>query len=163
SLYFDNLRVGTSFSDVLSSVTNAPGITNQPQSQTVTEGGNVTFTVGASGTPPLYYQWQFYGTNLNGATNSSLSLTSVTTNQAGPYALTVTNSLGSTNSQTASLTVIVPPGITSQPQSQTATEGNTVSFSVSATGTLPLSYQWRFYSTNVAGATDSTLTLTSVT
>src|SRR5207253_3148558 len=105
TLFFDDLIIGTRFTDVVSNSPTAPSITNQPQSQTVTEGDNVTFTVGATGTPPLIYQWQFYGTNLPGATNSALSLNIVTTNQAGSYAVSVTNSTGTTNSQTATLTV----------------------------------------------------------
>ena len=62
-----------------------PGIVVPPQSQTVMEGSNVTFTVTASGTPPLSYQWQFNGTNQDGATSSVLTLPGVTTNQAGEY------------------------------------------------------------------------------
>src|SRR5207253_3123524 len=80
TLYFDNLRVGTSFSEVSS---NPPTITQQPQSQSVTEGTNVTLSVVASGTPPLAYQWQFNGTNQPDATNATLTLLNVTTNQSG--------------------------------------------------------------------------------
>ena len=54
------------------------------------------------------------------------------------------------------------PVITSQPQGQTAVVGSTVTFAVTAGGTAPLSYQWQFDSTNIAGATASSLTLTSV-
>lgn len=147
----------------VNSSNSAPIITTQPQNQSVAQGGTATFTVAAIGAQPLSYQWQFYGTNLDGATNSSLVLGSVTANQGGPYAVTITNSAGATNSQTATLTVSIPPGITSPPQSQTATEGNTVIFTVGATGTSPLSYQWQFFNTNLPGATDSTLTLSSVT
>src|SRR5439155_23599517 len=95
-LFFDNLVVGTEFTDVVSNV--APTITTQPQDQTVTEGTDVTFFVTATGTPPLTYQWQFYGTNLEGQTDSSLDLLSVTTNQTGPYLVMCTNSFGVTNS-----------------------------------------------------------------
>src|SRR6266850_360600 len=126
SLFFDNLVVGSSFTDVVSNV--APTITTQPQDQTVTEGDDVTFFVTATGTPPLTYQWQFYGTNLNGATDSSLDLLSVTTNQAGPYTVICTNFFGSTNSQGAILTVSPkppgPPLILAQPLSQTVIEGS---------------------------------------
>ncbi len=166
SLYLDNLIAGTSFSDVVSSAPTAPVITNQPQSQTVNEGDNATFTVGASGAAPLSYQWTFYGTNLDGATNSSLSLTGVTTNQAGPYAVTITNSAGSTNSQTATLNVTPTnsaPVIATQPQSQTVTQGTIATFVVAATGAQPLSYQWQFYGTNLDGVTNSTLVLSGVT
>jgi endonuclease/exonuclease/phosphatase family metal-dependent hydrolase len=106
SLFFDNLLVGTTFADVYIPATpTPPQIIIQPADQTVTAGSNAMFAVAASGTPPLAYQWQFAGTNLVGETNANLILSGVTTNQAGPYAVTITNSLGTTNSRTASLTV----------------------------------------------------------
>lgn len=106
SLFLQNLVIGTSFSDVVSnSPPQPPTIITQPQSLTATQGDNATFTVVASGSAPLSYQWQFYSTNLAGAMSSALILTNVTTADAGPYTVTVTNSLGSTNSQTATLTV----------------------------------------------------------
>src|SRR6185369_7618598 len=70
----------------------APTITTQPASQTVTAGSNATFSVVASGTAPLTYQWLFNGTNISGATNSSLTLTNVQSANAGSYTVTVTNS-----------------------------------------------------------------------
>ena len=142
-----------------------PSITIQPQSQTVDEGTNVTFTVAASGTPPLSYQWQFNGTNLVDVTSTVLALTNVSAAHAGPYVVVVTNPAGSTNSQAATLTVNprLPPTITSQPQNQIAIEGTNAVFTVVATGTPPLSYQWQFNGSNVAGATATLLTLTNVT
>ncbi len=98
----------------VSFVTNAPAgdsppiITTQPQSQTIAIGADVTFTVAATGNPPPAYQWQCNGTNLTGETSASLTLQGVTTNQAGMYTVTVTNALGATNSQPASLTVFPP-------------------------------------------------------
>jgi hypothetical protein len=83
-----------------------PVITTQPQSQTVASGHNATFNVIASGTGPLSYQWKFNGVNLAGATASTLALSSVTTNQAGAYTVTVSNLAGSADSQSAALTVI---------------------------------------------------------
>jgi len=100
---------------VFNSISNppsAPVILTQPTSQTVTTGADVTFTVLAAGAPAPFYQWQFNGTNLNGETSSSLTLTSVTTNQAGDYLVVITNSVGATNSAVATLTVTpaAPPG-----------------------------------------------------
>jgi endonuclease/exonuclease/phosphatase family metal-dependent hydrolase len=162
-LYLDNLVIGTNFVDVLPSV--PAGIVAPPQSQVVTEGNNVTFTVVASGTPPLSYQWQFNGTNLDGATASVLPLPGIATNQAGDYAVTVTNAFGSTNSAAATLTVnplLLPPVITAQPTDVTVLAGGEAKFAVEATGTQPLSYQWQFNGTNLEGATASLLWLTNV-
>ncbi len=83
----------------------APVITTQPASQIVTQNDNVTFTVVATGSAPLSYQWQFNQTDIAAATNAFLTLNDVTTNQAGNYSVTITNALGSTNSEIATLTV----------------------------------------------------------
>ncbi len=108
-LEIDDLRVGTSFADVFDApVTNPPVITQQPASAATVEGGAATFVAAASGTAPLSYQWRFNNSPITGATNTSLTLTGVTTNQAGQYSLTVTNAAGSTNSAAATLTVIQP-------------------------------------------------------
>jgi endonuclease/exonuclease/phosphatase family metal-dependent hydrolase len=167
TLFLDNLLVGTSFADVaIPPAPTPPQIVTQPADQIVTVGSNATFSVTATGTLPLYYQWQFYGTNLIGQNGTSLILTNVSFDQAGPYSVTITNSLGLTNSQMANLTVtepIVPPSIITQPQSQVVAEGNPVTFLVSATGDPPLSYQWRFNGANLSGATDSALNLDPVT
>ncbi|MBA4146499.1 MAG: immunoglobulin domain-containing protein [Verrucomicrobia bacterium] len=70
---------------------------------------------------------------------------------------------GATNTTTITITTTpVPPSITSQPQSQTNTIGANVTFNVSATGTAPLSYQWRFNTTNLVGATHSAYTRNNI-
>jgi hypothetical protein len=145
----------------------APSITTQPTSQTVTAGANVNFTIAASGTAPLSYQWRLNGANIAAATSATLSLTSVTTGQSGGgYSCVVSNPAGTATSSTATLTVnpaVVAPTITTQPTSQTVTAGANVSFTVAAGGTAPLSYQWRLNGANIAGATSATLSLPSVT
>jgi hypothetical protein len=85
-----------------------PVITQQPQSQSVTSGGNVTFSVTAGGNPAPTYQWSQNGAALAGATGSSLTLSAVRTSDAGVIAVTVTNALGSTTSSNATLTVTTP-------------------------------------------------------
>jgi hypothetical protein len=75
---------------------NSPAIYSQPTNQMVAVGGTAIFSVLASGTPPLSYQWNFDGTNIVGATNTTLTLTNVQLSQAGNYAVTVTNVYGST-------------------------------------------------------------------
>jgi hypothetical protein len=145
-----------------------PVITTQPTNLTVTVGQTATFSVAAGGSQPLSYQWQFGGTNILNATNSSLTLTNVQVYQAGNYSIAVTNALGSTNSANAVLTVMLPPVITQQPQSQAVVTYGSASFTVAATGTGPLSYQWQFNGTNlvdggnVSGSVTTNLILTGV-
>ena len=111
ALTVDDLIVGTSFSDVLNAGgrDGPPVITSQPLSQTVVQGQVVTFSVGVVGAGPLTYQWHFNGGDLAGATNASLSLSNVTTNQAGSYLANISNALGSTNSDPAVLWVVPAP------------------------------------------------------
>ncbi len=85
--------------------TSAPTITSHPSSQTVSVGANVTFSVTASGTPTLTYQWKKNGTNIGGATSSTLNLTNVQTTAAGNYTVAVTNTSGTVTSNIAVLTV----------------------------------------------------------
>jgi len=139
-----------------------PGITMQPSNQTAVVGTNASFTVTATGTTPLAYQWTFGGAKLAGATANPLLLTGLQATQAGSYAVVVTNVAGSITSAIATLTVLVPPAITMQPSNQTAVVGTNASFAVTATGTAPLVYQWAFDGTNLAGATADTLLLTNV-
>jgi hypothetical protein len=85
-------------------------ISNQPDPQTTVAGTDAIFSVQAGGTPPLRYQWRFYGTNLAGATDSSLTLTNVMPVQAGNYSVVVTNDYGpSVTSSIVALTVTTIP------------------------------------------------------
>jgi len=86
-----------------------PFIYIQPINQRVFIGSNAVFSVSANGTQPLTYQWTMDGTNLPGASDSSLLLTNVQTSQAGTYAVTIANSLGSLVSSNAVLMVKAPP------------------------------------------------------
>jgi hypothetical protein len=140
----------------------APAITTQPANQTVTAGQTATFTVVASGTAPLSYQWQKNGANIAGATSFSYTTPATTSfdNGAQLTAL-VSNTVGSVTSNAASLTVNaapVAPSITTQPASQAVTAGQTATFNVAATGTAPLSYQWRKNGVAISGATSSAYT-----
>ncbi len=144
-----------------------PQITLQPTNQTVWVGETATFAVAATGSAPLGYQWFFNDAPLPGATSSMLVITNVQIYHAGPYYAVVSIAAGSATSQVASLTVsnvLVPPGLLTQPQSLTVSEGQTAVFSVVATGTPPLRYQW-FFNTNtpLANQTNATLMLPSVT
>ena len=242
----------------------APTIITQPQSQTVFAGQNAIFSVQATGTAPLFYQWRRNGVPLAGATSSSLSLVNVQPTNAGTYSVIVSNLVGFAISSNAVLQVLtntnqplavtltspsngavfiapatiilratttaptgtvafieffsgtnrigqdfaspyvailsnappgqyqftavvtavdgtaavsslvnvtvlsntnfppVPPTIVTQPQNQTVFAGQTTTFSVGATGTLPLTYAWRFNGVLIPGATLPVLTLFNV-
>lgn len=138
-----------------------PAITGQPQSQTVVKNNTATFTVTATGTAPLSYQWYFNSGAISGASTSTYTKSNVQTTDAGSYSVTVTNIAGTTPSLNAILTVTVPPSISTQPQNQTVSAGTTATFSVVASGTTPLSYQWFFGASQISGATSSTYSVTN--
>ena len=145
----------------------APTITTQPANQTVTPGQTATFSVVATGTAPLSYQWQKNGANISGATSSSYTTPATTTSDSGStFVVVVSNSAGTATSNAATLTVSpvpVAPTITTQPANQTVTAGQTGAFSVVASGTAPLSYQWQKNGANIAGATSGSYTTPATT
>ena len=141
-------------------ISTAPSIVTQPIPQAVRAGTNVIFTVGASGTKPLYYQWRKDGNLLTGATSSMLSLLNVQSTNAGTYSALVTNSFGSAASQGALLAVDSTPIILSQPISVVVSPQEATNFSVVADGPS-LVYQWWHYNAPVPGGTAATLNITS--
>jgi hypothetical protein len=139
-----------------------PTITSQPQSLALALGQNAQFTVQATGATPLSYQWRKGGTALVGATGASYSITVVQASDAGAYTVVVANPAGSVTSQVATLTVWRPPAITSQPQSLTNYADSTACFEVTADGTAPLTYQWRFNGGPIPGALEPRYNLNPV-
>lgn len=139
-----------------------PGISTQPASQTVNAGSNVSFNVAAGGTPPLSYQWYKNGSPVAGANSDKLSLQGVQDDDAGSYTVSVSNGAGSLTSTPATLTVVTPPTVTTQPASQTVNAGQTATFTVAAGGTAPFNYQWRKNGSDIAGANASNLSLPNV-
>jgi hypothetical protein len=137
-----------------------PLIVSQPQSQTVTNGAQATFSVTAQSRYPLSYQWQKNGADLPGANNSSLSLIGVSAADQATYRVVVTNAYGSVTSAGAALTVntvLIAPTVTTQPTDQTVALGGSATFSVTATGTEPLNYHWTFNGTDLPDKTNSSL------
>ena len=140
-------------------VSGAPSITTQPTSQTVAAGQTATFTVVATGTSPLSYQWQKNGAAISGATAASYTTpATMSADNGSQFIVVVSNSAGSATSNAATLTVNVPPSITTQPASQTVTAGQTATFTVVATGTSPLGYQWQKNGAAIRGATAASYT-----
>lgn len=130
----------------------APVITNQPQSISVAQGNPATFSVTATGSAPLSYQWRKGVVNISGATSATYTIPSVTTGDAGTYSVVVSNSAGNVTSNDATLTVTganqAPTAtITTPTTGATYAGGSVINFSGSATdpesGTLGASaFSW---------------------
>ncbi len=138
-------------------------IQSQPLSQTATVGFTVQFQAQADSAMPRTNQWFFNATNLiSGATDVILQLTNVQSSQSGTYTLVVSNCFGSVTSSPAMLTVTEVPVIVNQSTNQRIWPGGTADFSVAATSTLPLAYQWFFGTNIIFQGTNSTLHLVNV-
>ena len=146
----------------------APTITAQPTASTNLPGSTATFTVAANGQATLNYRWRYNGTNLSdgggisGATTPELTVNTVLQSDEGDYSVAVSNSVGWAISSVVPLVVLDPPFITVPPLDQTLNPGEIATFTVTAIGTDPLYYQWRFNDTNIVGATANSLTITNV-
>jgi hypothetical protein len=147
-------------------IATTPGIfiSSQPQSILTNVGATVSFSIGASSGVPLNYQWQKSGTNVTGATSSTLTMANAQVSDAGGYAAVISQPSVTVTSSTATLSFFPPPppSITRQPVSALVLAGSTVTFSASATGALPLSYQWRKNGTNLLGQTGTNLVIVNV-
>jgi len=136
-----------------------PAVTNAPA------GSTVSFSATAYGTAPMQFQWQHAGTNIAGGTTNGFTVTNVLAGSAGNYTLVLSDFTGSVTSSPAALNVTgipVAPSITTQPQGLVVNPGSNATFSVSASGTTPLTYQWMFDGTNIAGATNTFYIRTNV-
>ncbi|HVT45471.1 MAG TPA: hypothetical protein VMT00_13905 [Thermoanaerobaculia bacterium] len=124
----------------------SPSINTHPQSQSISSGQTATMSVSASGAG-LSYQWyegtSGSGTPIPGATSTSYTTPPLTTTTR--YHVRVTNTCGTVNSNTATISIAaacVAPSITTQPTGSTILSGQTATLSVQASGTGPLTYQW---------------------
>jgi hypothetical protein len=159
--------VATNFSAEAALFVNAPPvIITNPTNQSITLGSNVTFTVAATGTAPFEYQWRRNGAPISGAISQSYTITGVQTNHSGTYDVLVGNSFSSVFSSGATLTVLPPFSLSPQPTNVSVTVGGSAAFTVGAVGlgtfTGPFSYQWLLNGSPIAGATNTTLSLTGV-
>jgi photosystem II stability/assembly factor-like uncharacterized protein len=154
---------GSAASNVMVLTVNTPPtIPIQPVGQTVCAGDAVTLSVQATGTGPLGYQWRKNGVNISGATGSSYTIPSVTPGHVGSYDVVVSNTCGSVISNPSFLSVNPATSINTPPANQTACVGTSATFSVTAGGTGPFTYQWRKNGSNIPGATGIGYTIASV-
>ncbi len=147
---------------MLLTVNESPTINSQPSSATVCSGSATQLGVSATGTAPMTYQWYKGGSSITGGTNSSYLISPATSADAGTYYVKATNSCGTAVSNNAIIIVNAPVTISSQTGDSTKCEGESMTFSVNATGTAPISYQWYHSSNAISGAILPTYTIASV-
>lgn len=154
---------GATSADYQFEIPAGPSISTQPTNQTTTLGGSATFTVSATGAPAPTYQWRRNGVAIPGATNGFLTITNAQFADVGTYSVVVTNASGSVTSGNATLAgANAAPTINTPPQSVVVTAGATANFTVTASGTGSLQYQWRRNGFPISGATNTALSLPSV-
>ena len=135
-------------------------ITAPINNQEVPRGTNVTFSVGATGSIALSYRWQFAGMPLAGATSSTLTVSNADIANVGQYTVIVSN-LVNVVYNSAILTLIQPPIITTAPSNQVAIAGSSLAMQAVVTGSDPLIYQW-FFQGNILVGTTATFVLTNI-
>ena len=138
----------------------SPTITSQPQSLTVDAYAAASFSVAATGTSSMNYQWLFDGSNIAGATSTNLIFTNVVQTNLGTYAVVVSNVFGSVASSNAVLAMY--PYLIDPFAGLDTDWGYTNTLSVQAWGSGPLTYQWYDNGTAIGGATNADLILDSI-
>lgn len=154
----------------------APQATVTPAQVNAVAGQNAMFTAATTGTAPLAYQWQRSNNagatwaNIAGASDNTYTLATVLSDNGAQFRVQASNAFGNATSNAASLVVTAapePPVITQHPQNATRDAGETANFTVAATGTAPLSYQWQRFDVvagafaNITGATSASYSLTA--
>ena len=145
-----------------------PAFAMQPVDESIIVNSNASFNAVVTGALPMSLQWYFGETPLtddgriSGSTTASLSISNITTADAGSYTLTVTNFLGSTNSTAAVLTVLVPPSISLNPVGRSVPSGLPTTFNAAATGNPAPDYQWQWNGMNIPGATNSSYAIAAM-
>ncbi len=160
-----NVAVGLSFADVMTNTAAVAVIGLQPANVTNFAGNPAFLEVAASGMG-VSYQWMKGTTEVPGATSQLLLFDSLSAGDTGSYYCTVSNSAGSTNSQSAYISVNATPTaptFTIQPLATTNSVGESFTLTAAATGTGPLNYQWKCNGVNVVDGTSTLPGDTSVT
>jgi hypothetical protein len=143
----------------------APTIATQPQSQTVTAGATATFSVVATGTAPLTYQWLKNSIQITGATNSTYTTPATASGDNGAkFTVTVSNTAGSKTSSAAILTVTGASGVNValSPARAAVTTGVGQTFTATVTGTANTAVTWSIDAIAGGNATVGTISASGV-
>lgn len=153
----------------------APVVTLQPATQTANAGNTVTFTVAATGSPPLTVQWEISVSGgpfnkISGATDTSYTTPTLTLSDDGnEYRAEFSNAFGDAYTNVAKLAVIAAPVVTQDPADATKEPGETATFTASATGTPTPNRQWQLSTdggsswNDISGATFNSYTTPTLT
>ena len=136
-----------------------PSIQEQPASQEICAGSEAAFSIKATGSEPISYQWMKNGEEIKGANSNNYRIPKTKPGDAGSYSLRVSNKCGFIESEGATLTINQIPSIEAQLSSQEACIGSAVAFLVAADGTEPLSYQWMKNGENITGANENSYSI----
>ena len=141
-----------------------PVVMTQPLGDAICAGEDLTLSVEAIPPAGLSYQWRQDGVDIDGATDSSYSISFAALADAGVYDVVVSNPCGPTPSNLAEVVVVDEwPNITTQPVGDVICESQSVTFSVVGAGPEPLSYQWYQGGAEIVGATDPQYTINDAT
>jgi len=147
---------GSTESSIAALVLNSmPSIQVQPASLEICAGSEAAFSIKATGSEPISYQWMKNGEEIKGANSNNYRIPKTKPGDAGSYSLRASNKCGFIESEGATLTINQMPSIKVQLSSQEACIGSAVAFLVAADGTEPLSYQWMKNGENITGATEN--------
>lgn len=138
----------------------APAITTNPRGDTVCEGKPFTLTAGGSGTA-LQYQWMKGGVAIPTATSATYTVAAATSVDAASYSCMISNSCGSVTTTAADVIVNAAASITTEPTDVVVTPGSPLTFTVVATGSAPMNYQWYRDGVSIPNATGATYTINS--
>lgn len=138
-----------------------PVVTTQPQDQVECAGDTVQLSVAATTTPPVSYAWRKNGIPVPGATSASLTILGASRADAGDYDVVITDACSSVTSAVAVVTVRQAPVVTTQPQGTQVCLGSGVTLAIAASGSEPLSFQWRKGGAVLGGETGQTLSVAS--
>jgi hypothetical protein len=163
-LKFESVTWQVALDDVVVGWLGEPvSIISQPQNRSTPQAGSASFTVGADGGPPLYFQWFLNDEPITGATNHYIVKHAVTPADAGNYHVIVSNISSFVTSAVATLTVDDEPKepvVVYHPESQELVAGFPHTVRTAAVGSAPLQYQWYFNASEIPGATNFSFSFT---